>query len=338
MKFLNYEGLGYLIEELKEKFVQQQAGGGLSSNDFTNILKEKLEGVESGAEKNKVNSVNEKEGNVVITSDDIDFLSSVSGSTHTTVRGIIDEIINKNKAQDVEITKKADKTSTYTKTEVDSKIDNIDSGVTSVNGKTGAVTLDADNISDINTNNKFVSDDEKSTWNNKADVSYVSTEVGKKVDKVAGKTLTSNDFTTVLKNKLDAIEASADKNIIERIQKNGINLGVSGKTVNIDIPTKIGELTNDRDFQTKAQIQALISDQGKLKKEIVSVLPSPTVADDNTLYLVRNQKNDGYEEWMVISGEWEILGDTAAVDFTGYVHEDDIQTITNTEIDAFLNV
>ena len=39
--------------------------------------------------------------------------------------------------------------------------------VISVNGKTGAVTIDADDISDVSTTNKFVTTAEKTTWNNK---------------------------------------------------------------------------------------------------------------------------------------------------------------------------
>lgn len=370
VRFLDYDGLGYLIEELKDKFVQQQAGKGLSANDFTNILKEKLDSIESGAEKNVVHSVNGREGDIVITSDDVEFLSSVSGATPTTIRAIIDDIIAKDKAQDIEIAKKADKSTTYTKTqvddvikpkadksyvdgelgkkanqtttytkdEVDSKLGDIDSGVISVNEKTGVVTLDTDDISDASATNKFVTTGEKASWNAKANVSYVDTEVAKKVDKISGKGLSTNDFTTALKNKLDAIEAGAQKNVIELIKRNGTNLPVDGKAINIEVPTKLGELTNDVTFQTKAQVQSLIADQGKMKKEIVASLPSVSTADDNTMYLVRNKQDSGYEEWMVINGTWEILGDTAAVDFTGYVHEDDITLITNAEIDAFLNV
>lgn len=338
MRFLNYEGLGYLIEELKSKFVQQESGKTLTTNDFTDLLKSKVEGVESGAEINKVNSVNSKEGDVVITSDDIEFLSSVSGSTPATVRDIIDEIMSHDKAQDVSIGKKADKTSVYTKGEIDTKIGNIDSGVTAVNGKVGAVTLNADDISDTNTNNKFVTVEDKTLWGNKAEVGYVDTKLNKKVDKAQGKQLSTNDFTNMLKTKLEDIENGAQVNKIELIRKNGVNIPVDGRIVNIEVPTKIGELTNDVSYQTEAQVQSLIADQGKLKKEIVSVLPIATGADDNTLYLVRNKQGTGYEEWMVINNQWEILGDTAAVDFTGYVHEDDIQTISNTDIDEFLNV
>lgn len=45
----------------------------------------------------------------------------------------------------------------------------ITAGVSSVNGETGAVVLDADDIDDTSTTNKFVTSTEKSTWNNKAD-------------------------------------------------------------------------------------------------------------------------------------------------------------------------
>lgn len=45
--------------------------------------------------------------------------------------------------------------------------------VASVNSKTWNVVLDADDIDDTNTDNKFVSATEKTTWNNKADTSDI---------------------------------------------------------------------------------------------------------------------------------------------------------------------
>ena len=36
-----------------------------------------------------------------------------------------------------------------------------------------------------------------------------------KVDKVSGKGLSTNDFTTTLKNKLDGIEAEANKTVVD---------------------------------------------------------------------------------------------------------------------------
>ena len=48
--------------------------------------------------------------------------------------------------------------------------------VTSVNSKTGAVVLDADDISDTNTTNKFVTASDKSNWNAKVNASDVLTK------------------------------------------------------------------------------------------------------------------------------------------------------------------
>ncbi len=51
--------------------VDKVAGKGLSTNDFTTTLKTKLDGIETGAEKNKVSSVNTKTGAVVLGASDV---------------------------------------------------------------------------------------------------------------------------------------------------------------------------------------------------------------------------------------------------------------------------
>lgn len=279
-KYVNYSGLQYLIEELKNKFVQQQSGKGLSTNDFTTILKDKLTGIESGAEVNTVTSVNSKLGDIVLTSDDIDFLSSATGATATTIRAAIDDIIND--------------TSDH-----EGRLNGLDSS--------------------------------------KANISYVDGKLDDKVDKVVGKGLSTNDYTDAAKTKVEGVEAGSQVNVIELIKKNGTNLTITNKAVDIDVPTKYSDLTNDLTYRTEAEIKTLIQDVGKLKKKIVTSLPPVAEADENTMYLIRNAQDTGYEEWLLINGTFEIMGDTAAVDFTGYVHEDDLVPITNAEIDAFLN-
>lgn len=66
--------------------------------------------------------------------------------------------------------------------------------VTSVNSKTGAVTLDADDISDSSTTNKFVTATEKSTWNGKQNAlatqtAYTSKGSATKVPQITTNTL-----------------------------------------------------------------------------------------------------------------------------------------------------
>lgn len=52
-KYLNETGLAYFFEKLKQIFVRQEQGKSLTSNDFTNADKTKLDGVEVGADVNQ---------------------------------------------------------------------------------------------------------------------------------------------------------------------------------------------------------------------------------------------------------------------------------------------
>ena len=114
--------------------------------------------------------------------------------------------------------------------------------------------------------------------------SQTDTLLGNKVDKVSGKGLSTNDYTTTEKNKLSGISSGAQVNVIETvkvngtaltpsskavnitvptvndatitIQKNGSSVGTfttnagSNKTVNITVPTKTSEITNDSGYIT----------------------------------------------------------------------------------------
>lgn len=82
----------------------------------------------------------------------------------------------------------------------------------------------------------------------------INAALNDKVDKVAGKGLSTEDFTTTEKNKLSGISESAKDNVIEAIQKNGTELTVTDKTVNITVPTKTSDLTNDSGYITGADV------------------------------------------------------------------------------------
>lgn len=59
---------------------------------------------------------------------------------------------------------------------------------------------------------------------------------------------TDNNFTTAMKNKLDSVEEGAEPNKIEIIQRNGSVLPINNKIVNVEVPTKTSDLTNDSGF------------------------------------------------------------------------------------------
>lgn len=240
MKVLTYEKLQYLVEKIKSGFVQQESGKTLSSNDYTTLEKEKLGGIENGAN------------------------NYVHPSTHDP--SIIEETEMK----------------------------------------------------------RFVSDAQIESWNNK-------------VSKDGTKVLSTNDYTTLDKDKLADIEKSAQVNKIESIKSNGTTLPISSKSVNITVPIKLSELTNDKGFQTKSEVQALISQLNNITKKIVQSLPY--VGEDNVFYLVPKAGSDNniYDEFMYIDGKFEKIGDTATtIDLSGYVKneqlKDYIKSVNFTEI------
>ena len=75
-----------------------------------------------------------------------------------------------------------------------------------------------------------------------------------KVDKVTGYGLSRNDFTDALKSKLDAIEAGSQVNVIESVKVNGTAKAVVNKAVDIAVPTKTSDITNDSDFVSHADL------------------------------------------------------------------------------------
>ena len=106
----------------------------------------------------------------------------------------------------------------------------------------------------------------------------VQSGLNQKVDKLEGKGLSTNDYSTTEKQKLSGISSNAQVNVIEKISINGTPLGITSKGVNIDlssyaktsdIPTKTSELTNDSDFQNSIQVESAITGKGYQTKSQV---------------------------------------------------------------------
>lgn len=90
-----------------------------------------------------------------------------------------------------------------------------------------------------------------------------------KVDKVTGKGLSTNDYTTDEKNKLEGIAAGAQVNVIESVKVNGVALTPSSKAVNVIVPT--GALAN-KDEVAKADLASALKTEieGKLNASAVT--------------------------------------------------------------------
>lgn len=149
--------------------------------------------------------------------------------------------------------------------------------------------------------------------------------------------LTEENFTKANKEKLSNIETGAKDNIIEKIQRNGINISPTDKTINIEVPSSMSDLINDKGYKTEDEIIALVQEHGKIKREIIDSLPDKAGAKEGVLYLVKNSSDSGYDEYIIVNGEWEILGSTNDVDLTGYVKEKDFEFITSDEVLEMFN-
>ena len=130
-----------------------------------------------------------------------------------------------------------------------------------------------------------------------------------KVDVVAGKQLSTNDFTNEYKTKLDGIEAGAEVNVIETVAVNGSALPVSGKKVDVSVPITTqftleyvgstgvlslkygGVVLSSQNLPLEMVVQSGYYDQAD--KELVLVLNNGTEIRINAADLVDEYNGDG---------------------------------------------
>ena len=204
------------------------------------------------------------------------------------------------------------------------------------------------------------------------------------VAKEAGKGLSTNDYTTNEKNKLADIESGAEVNVIENISVNGVSgtisnkvasvsisagaidsISVNGtpqtidqnKNVDITMPTKVSDLTNDSGFQTASDvntaIDSKISSTYKAKGSVAFAnLPALQASNEGNVYNV----SDGFtttSDFVEGAGNTYPAGTNVViinttgttykydvlsgfVDLSAYQLSADLVYITNAEIDTIV--
>ena len=138
-----------------------------------------------------------------------------------------------------------------------------------------------------------------------------------------------NQKANALAARVDALEkVGAQANKIESIKVNGTAQTIaSDKSVNITVPTKTSQLTNDSTYQTSTQvanaISTAISKSGHARFQKVDAVPAVADAQENIMYLVMNSTTKHYDIYAKIKGgsgtyTMELLDDTT-VDLSGKV-------------------
>ncbi len=132
---------------------------------------------------------------------------------------------------------------------------------------------------------------------------------------------------TELSGRVDElVTAGGEPNVIETVKVNGVAQEVNDKAVDIAVPTKVSELSNDKQYQTNQEvaqaIQTAIAATGHASFKKVNAVPNPEEAEDNVMYLVMNSKTKHYDIYAKVENEVVLLDDTT-VDLTNYVEKEE---------------
>lgn len=234
-------------------------------------------------------------------------------------------------------------------TNVESAINELNSekaDIADIPTKTSDLTNDSNFVSDSN----YVHTDNNYTTTDKNIVNNVTSNLANKVDKVSGKGLSTNDFTTAYMNKLSGIESGAEVNV----QSNWSQTTTTADDYIKNKPTKLSEFTNDSNFitntvsnltnyytksntYTKTEVDSLIATIVTLNILVVQTLPTSDIST-TTIYLVpktTSETNNVYDEYINTDGTtqgWEKIGDTS-VDLSNYYTISQVDTLLSNKVD-----
>lgn len=355
-KFLDNNGLLYFLQKLKTIFQLQEAGKGLSSNDFTSTYKNNVDANTAARHSHSNKSV-------------IDGISSTN-------------ITNWNKAQAnvIESVKVNGTALTVTSKAVDITVPTDNASLANGAGYAVATDVEAAYVKK-ETGKGLSTNDFTSTYKSNVDSNTSARHTH------SNKTVLDG----ISSAKVSAWD-SAQPNVIEGVKVNGTSLTPTSKVVDITVPTKVSALTNDTGFITKssditgnaatatkatqdASGNVITSTYAKIASPTFTGTPkAPTASEGNNstqiattafvtkaissavggitsisyqivaslpetgaagvIYLIAHQHgtSDSYDEYIWTGTAFEKIGNTD-VDLSGYLKKTDMAAITNEEID-----
>lgn len=248
----------------------------------------------------------------------------------------------------------SDLSSYYTKTEtnnlLDNKVNKVSGKDLSTNDFTDAYKQQIDDnktaIETLNGNSTVVGsvDSKVSTAYSNA-TSYTDTECAKKVDKVNGKGLSTNDFTDELKTKLNNLENYDDTALGNRVtaNENAITVLNGDTTVNGSVDKKVATCLTDSKSYTDTSVQNAI------KQTAIVCDSKPTLNGDTITYyqggVEKTITSDNKTKFYYTSGgenystiwieDTEFTDTVASVNFSDYVSKtnDVVSTYTSSDAD-----
>ena len=176
----------------------------------------------------------------------------------------------------------------------------------------------------------------------KADVTAVEAAVAPKADKTyvdeeLAKKAVASEVEAALADKANAEEVEAalalKANVSDVNEVLALKANASDVADSLALKANVADVYTKEEVYTKSEIETYVASEigsaGHLNREIVEALPEVAEADVDTIYMVKKTgglvDRDHYEEYMVINGAWEMIGDTF-VDLSNYVDNDTLNT------------
>lgn len=226
-KYLNDTGLTYLWGRIKALFVAKDGNKVLSDNNYTNAEKDKLAGIAAGAQVNAIETIKVNNDALTPTAKAVNISVPTKLTDLTNDGNFVTDASYVHTDSNYTAAEKVKLASVETNAQVNT-IESI-----KVNGN--AQTISAAKVVDITVPTK--TSDISNDSNFVSDASYVHTD---------------NNYTSSDKTKLSNVAAGAQVNVIETVKVNNTALTVANKAVNVVVPTKTSDITNDSDYVVDA--------------------------------------------------------------------------------------
>ena len=140
----------------------------------------------------------------------------------------------------------------------------------------------------------------------------VDIDISGKVDKVDGKQLSTEDYTTEEKTKLGQVAEGAQVNVIETVQLNGTKVTPTGKTVNIQLDKSsvgLGNVDNTSDPDKPISTATQSALDGKADKSAMSI---SDVSGDSTKKTIQLKEGLTQDVVVDVSGKQDSLPQSSA--------------------------
>lgn len=343
-KLIDIDLLAYFKSKLDLLFankVDKETGKGLSSNDYTSTEKTKLAGIATGAQANVLEGI-QVAGTTITPTNKIANIPAATQSADGVMLGTdkkkLDGVATGAQVNAIETVKRNGTALTITGKVVDIS---VPTKTSDISNDSGFITIDdvPEGAAGTTTTPKMDGTAAVGTETAFARGDHVHPHDSSKVDKVEGKGLSTNDYTTNEKNKLAGVEVGAQANVVTDASSTGsgaaqtmtVSKGSTDYTTytKTALDTALGTKANASNVYTKTEIDQKLTGAMNYKgtKATVADLPSSGNANGDVWHVTAD---GGEYAWNGTA--WEELG--SAIDLSGYVEDDDLGLATNADIDA----